>query len=342
MQVTNDNTVIATNASLGIEVIETEIRNSSALVINALTGSNKTGESLKHERISEDLLLAATVHAQLIKIDKSLADRLVARIKPNYDKQLKQRNRQPMFKAVSEILDVATRNNKKKGKVAKITKQQKKNILNFAFNKSQLDQKTSGLSPKIEDMSTSAKGDSNVGKIINRVESNNGDAKKSIKKFKRKINSKPQLSRRQVKKLRNRFNEIDPKRTPEAGPPSVTEEKKPEVKTEAPTHDDFVPTPDSLTIYPQKKGSPYFEIVLPEYRSEEVVDMGIFESNASNEALADLKFSHIDELGRAHWTADKPGSEYKNASVIKFKFIDGTYDLRYFDPEEFYNESYSY
>ncbi|MCB0317228.1 MAG: hypothetical protein KDD56_00620 [Bdellovibrionales bacterium] len=342
MKVTRETNIVVNNTSLAVEVSEAEIRNSAALVINALTGSNKTGETLKNERLSEDLLLAATVHAQLSKIDQTVAKRLINRIKPNYKKQLKDRNRQAIFRAVDEVLEVATKNNSKRGKTAKITKEQKKEILNVAFNKSQLDEKTNKLKRKVVEMPKTDSNTSNIDLTIEKVAANKVDSGKNLKQFRKAINSKPKLTKKQVKKQRQFLKEIDPKNLPEEIKPAPEKEVKPENKIEAPTHDDFVPTPDSMTFYPEKKGSPFFEVVLPEYRSKEIVDIGIFESNASDTAISDLVFSHFDGMGKAHWKADKPGSEMKNAGVMKFKFIDGSYDIRYFKPTEFFNTSYSY
>src|SRR5690606_8172506 len=121
------------------------LRDSIAQVINKLTGSEKTGETLTNERLPEDVLFAALVHDELSQTRPELAEKLLARLLPAYEKNLKKKDRQAIFRSVDDFLSRQVR----KGN---LTKDAKASLIRDAFGKAQLDENKGRLRRRIVEL----------------------------------------------------------------------------------------------------------------------------------------------------------------------------------------------
>lgn len=339
---TNINSVPSTQNNTNTEdpsVQNTEaIRDSLAKVINALTGTSKSGANLANERLSEDVLYAALVHKKLGKRCAALADRYLTQLPKRYENKLDNAKRQPLYGAVDAFLNRAIR----KGELSRADKNR---LSRSAFGKAQLDDNASRLRRRVTDVTKGSQVEkTNVEATLEQVKANSRATRKNYKELKTRIANAPDLTPKQLKRNRsfldaiNAFDKTDENTTTvakELPAPVSTETDRPaplpdynQIQTAA---NDFVFKPKSLD------GNALVQ--LPAELSKSIIEMELHLS--SGERIIPLYHSGFSDDGRSYFRAKEDTSAVEGLATIWMKRFDGvTTHLDLDSASDFYQESF--
>lgn len=292
-----------TNTAASLSRVDTETeslstRDSIAQVINALTGSSKTAASLSAERISEDILFAALVHRSLKATAPNLADRLIAELPGSYSKQFKQRQRQPIFSGVNAIL----KNALQKGEITRAAKRQ---LIQTAFSKAQLDSKPDRLGRKPIALSGSTdRFNTNIDQVVAYSLRESGSSRHDLRSFRRRIDRREPVPTTRHRSQKRLFELIDADLFTNKPQPEKTVGTVEKTSERVPDYNDIQTGPNEFVYRPCNKDGK-ISITLPLKWVEHVKGITL-QSTDQRQAIHLPDYHLLSNDGRVEFSADHP------------------------------------
>ncbi len=295
-----------------------ELKDSIADIINALTGSNKTGAKLQNERLSEDLLYAALLHSKLKNIDPELAKQFLTDLARSYRHNTTQNVRQPIFRAAEKALREIVKD-------GRLTKSEKQDLAKYAFGKAQLDDRETRLTREVKPLVNQfdeKNSRSNIEAILEKVSSNEVATGRTLTKFKDRIKDLGKLTPQQALRQRNFLDDIDPKGMPVGSSIGTTNTPASSNKLsgDIPQPKDIQSGPDDFVFLPQDQSGNLI-IHIPVSYSERVDKVTLYAENGDK--LGDLVFDGFGTDGRSQWHLEGGLGDYSGNIYAGLHLISG-------------------
>lgn len=305
---------------------QAELKQGIVDVYNKLFKTHKTVADLDASQLTEDLIYAGHALADLRKTNPRLANNMLEGLRADYRGNVKEKERQPLFRAVDEFLGEAV----KKGK---LTPHRRKEVTREAFGHAQLDNKTSGLGRQNYDLATDGK--SNIDAVLEKAASGTRATLQQMREFRTRINSDKAVNPERYK-LGNQALKNSIGTAPSVSAPPKSEPKPPAneaPKTEAPTpgfnpselkpFDERTTGPDALVTVPESRQTGNFAVYIPLVYSDQIAGVNIVDDQGT--VLDELKHLGKNEDGRQSFGSGLAGSKYPDNAKVVLIFNDSTH-----------------
>ncbi len=306
-------------------------------VLNLLSGKKYTTKNLEKMKITEDVLYAALVYDNLRLSSPKTAKTFASEIKERFDRRTERNDRQPLAKAIDDMLDNAVDSKT-------LTAQSANSIIAESFGKAQLDKSKGALSRTARENGIVA--------IKGKVATNVGATQKTAQKFETLVEKTEFIPTSAAKRQRAELTKVlksltlpkestpvvePPKTNPPATPtPNPLETDKaaplPNAANTPTGPNDFVFKPSSLkdgaslTILPTRFAG---EV----HRVEYIGQSGVIES---------LTHTGLGDDGRRYFRSQNKAKELPQSMTVRLYFTNGSeLDLSVSDTKSPYVRSYS-
>lgn len=189
---------------------EKRLESSLEKTIMALRGGKAT-DITKLSAMSEDVLCAALVHAELKDEHTGLAGDLLHTLRKEYPERVRARERQPVFRIVDKFLE-------RRVNEGKLSEQQQAKILTRALGKAQLDGNARTLRREPTD-------DTTITKLVSSVNEQKAASNKELGALQKTIELRPTISRDTAERQRHILDRLFSKPASAANTQATAAEK---------------------------------------------------------------------------------------------------------------------
>jgi hypothetical protein len=284
------------------------LRNSLSAVVSALSGRPVTSEQLTNQKISEEVLFTAQVHAQLKGESPEAADRMLQKVPRTMERNITSRKSQPLFQAVDQFLNGATRR-------GEINRRLKNRILRTAFGKAQLDSHTARLGRNPREISESTKGESilgNIDRALAQSETNSPISRKVLKEFQQRIQCRGEISQKRATMTNTMLDQFASNST------GINDETL--VNTTPADYNSIATRPNELVYRPEGTGGGV-QVFTPCIYTDELQGVSIVSHNGTS---LTLEHQGVMKDGRREFVSGEAGSSLSGNVSLRLEFVDGT------------------